>query len=120
MKLNDRTIVRLLSKKKNTSQILDELKGMGISISGRTWREIVKNYNREFDSRDRYIASDNQGYFLTTKEKWIAISNYRKIKVALSMLKSARNDLKELADKNQLSLFDDDLNIFDAILKLGI
>lgn len=117
--IQEKQVRYVLSRKRKTKEILELLKGEGIDISDRQWRKYVRRYNNDYANRDRYIASDNQGYFLTSKKKAITKTNINKMKCALSMLNNAKNDLKELSEKGQLSLLDEDVEFYDMAMKLN-
>ena len=118
MKINEKLIRKILKEKKKTSDILIDLAAAGIVISGRGWRKVVRDYNEEFGSRDRYIASDNQGYYLTTSKKAIAQTTANKFKCGLSMMKNAKKDFARLSKKDQLSIFKEEPDIYDMLMKL--
>ena len=118
MKINGKFIRRILKEKKTTSDILVEFAKAGVTISGRKWRTIVRQYNEEFGSRDRYIASDNKGYYLTTSKKAIAQTTANKFKCGLSMMKNAKKDFARLSKKDQLSIFKEEPDIYDMLMKL--
>lgn len=108
----------MLIEQLKTDEILAYLRGKGIVMSDRQWRKFVRQYNELYATRERYIASDRYGYYLTTSKKNITRTAMNKLKVGLSMMKNAKADLKELANKNQLSLLDEDIEIYDLIMKL--
>lgn len=116
--MKEKTLRRILSEQKKTEQILSELKGEGIEMNEREWRRFVRNYNNGFESRDRYIASNRYGYFLTSSKKKITKSAISKLRNGLAMVKNAKADLKELAMKDQLSLMDDDVELYDLVMKM--
>lgn len=120
MKLTEKQIRYLLTKQRKTKEILELLKHEDINISDRAWRKIVRDYNNKYHNHDRYIASNNNGYYLTSKKKAITETNMNKLKCALSMLENAKNDLKELSDKGQLSLFGEDVQVYDMVLKMRL
>lgn len=103
-----------------TDAILAHLANVGIKMSGRQWRRFVRHYNDQYGSRERYIASDPNGYILTVKKDEIKRSNLNKIRVGIAMIRNGKAGLKELAEKNQLSLLDGEADIYDLAMKLKI
>lgn len=116
--IKEKLLREMLVEQMKTNEILAYLKSKGIVMSDREWRRFVRKYNELYGTRERYIASDNHGYYLTTSKKNITRTAMNKLKVGLSMVKNAKADLKELANKNQLSLLDEDVEIYDLIMKL--
>lgn len=119
MIIKDKLLRQILSEQKKTSDILYELSANGINVSGRAWRTFVRNYNNEYDQHDRYIASDNRGYYLTTSKKKIGSTVRNKLKCGLSMVKNAKEDLKNLSMKDQLSLLEDEPDLMDLYIRMG-
>lgn len=118
--IDDKTLRAVLNEQKKTDDILIDLHIKGIEMSGRTWRKFVREFNNEFEQHDRYIASDKDGYYLTTNKKKIAKTIGNKYKNALSMLKNAKKDFNNLSKKDQLSLLKDDPDTYDMITKLEL
>lgn len=118
MKIKEKTLKRILSQRTKTEDILIELSKENIVMSGRQWRKFVRDYNDDYSKRDRYIASNNKGYILTTKKKEINKTISNKFKNGLSMIKNAQKDFKNLSQKNQISFIKDEPELYDLILKL--
>ena len=118
--IKEKIIKSILSEQRKTNEILDLLKKEDIDMTDRQWRSFVRQYNDKFASRDRYIASNSQGYFLTTNKAKITKTAMNKLKNALSMLKNAKADLDELKNKDQLSLLKEDVDIYDLAMKLKV
>lgn len=116
--ISEKQIRKVLSEKKKTADICKEL-----NIAGRTWREIVKEYNDQYGSKERLIVSDIDGYELTTNRKLIANYAFKRIKHGLSELKNGKNILKILSEKNQLKisgLDKEDTDLIDAVMKMRL
>lgn len=118
MKIKDKVLKEVLNEQKKTNDILIELSKKGITMNGRQWRSFVREYNDNYSLHDRYIASNNQGYYLTTNKKKITKTAINKFKNGLSMMRNAKMDLEELSNKNQLSLLQEDADIYDMIMRL--
>lgn len=118
MRINDKLLRQILSEQKKTNDILVALSMKGIQISGRTWRTFVREYNNEYANHDRYIASNNQGYYLTTNKKKIAGSVVNRLKCGLSTINNAKKDFRALSEKDQLSIFKTDPDMYDILLKM--
>ena len=118
MNISEKTLRKILKEQKTTPEILLELKENGVNISGREWRRYVRSYNDSFVEHDRYIASDNKGYYMTTNKKAIARTTMNKFKNAHSMMINAKRDFRSLSEKDQLSIFDTDPDIYDMLLKM--
>jgi len=112
--MNDKDIRKVLNEKKKSYQITKEL-----NISDRQWRKEVKEFNSQFDNRERLIVSDYLGYELTTNKKLIKGYAIRLINHALSELNDAKKILKVLDDKNQLKLIDDEIDLVDIAMKVS-
>ena len=54
------------------------------------------------------------------KKNDIVVSNIQKIKTGVAMIRNAKATLKELADKNQLSLIKEEADIYDLAMKLKV
>lgn len=91
-----------------------------LNICDREWRKIVHDYNEQYDKRERLIVSDSNGYELTTNKKLIKGYAIRLLHHGLSELKTAKNILKTLSNKNQLKLMEDEVDIVDLAMKLNI
>ena len=108
--LSKKYIKHLLYDWKKTDEILADLKkDKGLEISGRTWRSFVNNYNNNFNEQETYIVSSNKGYKLTIKRKEIKKSAIKDLRLGISLIKNAREHLKELGEKDQLTFFKDEL-----------
>lgn len=118
MNISEKLLKEVLSEQITTVEILERLKEKGIFLNGRQWRKFVREYNKMFATRDRYIASDTKGYYLTTSKKQITRTAMNKFKVGLSMIKNAKADLKELESKDQLSLLEEDVDMYDLLMKM--
>ena len=103
-----------------TKEILASLAGVGIRMNGRQWRRFVRYYNDKYGSRERYIASDSNGYVLTVKKDIIKKSNLNKIRVGIAMIRNGKAGLAELAKKDQLSLLDGEADLYDLAMKLDL
>lgn len=100
--------------------ILAYLGSVGIHMNDRQWRAFVRQYNDQYGSRERYIASNATGYILTVKKDIIKKSNLNKIRVGISMIKNGKAGLAELAKKDQLSLLDGEADLYDLAMKLDL
>lgn len=118
MNLTDKVLKEVLNEQKKVETILIELSHRGIEMSERSWRSFVRKYNDEFGKHDRYIASNRFGYYLTTNKKKITKTAISKLRTGLSMMKNAKKDLQNLSEKDQLSLLDEDVDIYDLIMKI--
>lgn len=118
MNLTDKMLKEILSEQKKVETIIIELSHRGIEMSPRTWRRFVRDYNDAYGEHDRYIASDNQGYYLTMSKKKITKTAIYKLRNGLSMVRNAKKDLQNLSEKNQLSLLEEDVDIYDLIMKI--
>lgn len=118
--IKEKILKEVLSDQRKTNEIIPMLKKYGIEMNDRQWRTFVRQYNDKFASRDRYIASNSQGYYLTTNKAKITKTAMNKLKNALSMLKNAKADLNELKNKDQLSLLKEDVDIYDLAMKLKV
>lgn len=116
----EKYLKELKNNRMNSKAILRHLESVGIKMNDRQWRSFVRQYNDQFSNRDRYIASNSQGYILTVKKNDIVISNIQKIKTGVAMIRNAKATLKELADKNQLSLIKEEADIYDLAMKLKV
>ena len=103
-----------------TDAILAHLASVGIKMSSRQWRRFVRHYNDKYGSRERYIASDPNGYILTVKKDEIKRSNLNKIRVGIAMIRNGKAGLAELAKKDQLSLLDGEADLYDLAMKLDL
>ena len=120
MKLTDKELRKVLNRQKKTEEILVNLSAIGKEANERTWRTFVRRYNNEFDLHDTFIASDINGYYLTTSKKKISRNALNRFRNGLSMMQNAKKDLQILADKNQLSLINEDADLFDMVMKMEI
>ena len=118
--ISEKILRQLLKSRKMTAQILDELAVQGIHIDARQWRKFVREYNDGYGKRERFIASDVNGYILTTKKDAIKLAALKRIKTGVSMIRNAKADLDELGDKRQLSLLKEEADIYDLASKLEI
>lgn len=116
--MKEKLLRQILSEQKKTNEILQLLKDNGIEMTDRQWRKFVCDYNRDFSGRDRYIASNRFGYFMTSSKKKITKSAMSKLRNGLAMVKNAKADLKELALKDQLSLLEEDVELYDLVMKM--
>lgn len=98
-----------------SADIITLLKQEGVDISNRQWRAYVRSFNDRH--KERYIASNSQGYILTAKKKIIKKSIINKLRLGISMIQNARSDFKDLSEKDQLSLFNEAPDLQDLILK---
>lgn len=116
--ITDKEIRRVLSEKKEGSQIAREL-----GISQRSWRRIVREYNDQFEAKERLIISDQEGYELTASKKLIAAYALQRISHAVSELKNGKKILKALSEKNQLKIkgFEkEDVDLIDTVMKMEV
>jgi len=120
MRITEKQLKKILNRQKKTEEILMELKAIGVDVNDRTWRGFVRQFNEEFDRHDTYIASDSYGYYLTTNKKKITKTAMNKFRNGLSQMQNAKKDLQALADKNQLSLMEEDADLFDMMMKMEI
>lgn len=120
MVLTDKQLYKMLCKRRMYKELLPYLILYGYNISDRAWRRFVRNYNKDFQNKETYIASNNKGYILTTKKEEIKNSAIKNLKLGISLIKNAKADLKELSDKDQLGLSEDEINIYDIIMKSEI
>lgn len=110
MKLSKSYLRFLLKDWAKTEDILNHLKAdKGIEISDRAWRRYVNSYNHNFNDQETYIASSNKGYKFTAKRKEIKKSAIKDLKLGISLIKNAREHLKELGEKDQLTFFENEL-----------
>lgn len=87
-----------------------------IAINDREWRSVVREYNNQYGKSGLYIASNRNGYLLTTKSNEIKKSAFAKFNNGLSMIRNAKATLKELEDNNQLKLLNDnETDIYRAV-----
>jgi len=120
MKITEKQLRQILNIQKKTDDILDELRGFGIEMNGRGWRAFVRRYNAQYDRHDTYIASNRFGYYLTASKKKITRTAMNKFRNGLSMMQNAKKDLQILSSKDQLSLMDEDADLYDMIMKMEI
>lgn len=120
MVLSDRQLYELLSTRKTYTQLQPILKNYGIVVSDRAWRRFVRRYNNDYQNKETYIASNNKGYILTAKDNEIRSSAIKNIKLGASLIKNAKADLKELSEKDQLSLSEEESSIYDLVIKSDI
>lgn len=120
MVITDELLYELLSERRTLKEIQPILKRNGIVMSDRVWRRFVRMYNNDYVNQERYIASNNKGYILTTKKNEIQSSAIKNIKLGISLIRNGRTDLKELSDKNQLALLEEDADIYDIAMKLKV
>jgi len=111
--MKDSEIRELLTGQMKSNDICKAL-----NINDRKWRSIVKEYNDGFETRERLIVADRDGYELTTNKKLIKAYAFKLIKNALSELNNARRILKVLENKNQLKLIDDEVDLVDICMKI--
>ena len=111
---------KILKNQKKSHEIIEELASMGIEANERSWRDFVRKYNDEFDLHDSYIASNRFGYYLTTSKKKITRTAMNKFRNGLAQMKNAKKDLKILSEKNQLSLMEEDADLFDMVMKMEL
>ena len=116
--MKEKLLRQVLSKQRKSFEILAILKENGIEMNDREWRKFVREYNKGYETRDRYIASNRFGYFMTSSKKKITKSAVSKLRNGLAMVKNAKADLKELAMKDQLSLLDEDVELYDLVMKM--
>lgn len=104
-----------LSDWKTKKQILQELKEHEIDMDERAWRKFVEQFNKRYcnDLSDEYIVHGTNGYKLTKDRKEIAASCQDLRKRALNMLKKVSRTNKSMAEKQQLKLDLQDLDIID-------
>lgn len=103
-----------------TKEILASLTKDGIKMNARQWRRFVRYYNDKYGTRERYIASDSTGYILTVRKDIIKKSNLNKIRVGISMIRNGKAGLKELAEKDQLTILEGEADIYDLAMKLDL
>lgn len=115
MKITERELRKVLNRQKKVDVILAELMAMGKEMNERTWRSFVRAYNNDFDWHVVFIASDTNGYYLTTNKKKITKDALNRFKNGLSMMQNAKKDLKALAMKDQLALQEEDVDLFDMV-----
>ena len=120
MKLTEKELRKVLNRQKKTEEILACLPSIGKEANERTWRTFVRRYNNEFDLHDTFIASDINGYYLTTSKKKITRNALNRFRNGLSMMQNAKQDLQILSEKNQLSLMEEDADLFDMVMKMEI
>ena len=103
--------------RKKVDEILYELLwNYHIDISERQWRLVVNEFNKDYGKNGLYIASNRNGYILTSKKKEIKATAINKLKVGISMIKNSKLTLKELEDANQLKLLDEDeIKIYNIV-----
>lgn len=120
-KITEKILRSMLKERKKSSQIIRCLeKKYNIYISERQWRYFVRDYNDEYYKRERYIASNHHGYILTTKKKFIKQSAIKNLKVGIAMIRNAKEELKELENKKQLSFLPEEADIYDIAMKLEL
>lgn len=107
-KIKNNLLKELLKERKTSDQIIVLLGAKDIRINDREWRSFVRQFNDNYAKSGLYIASNSQGYILTTKKTEIKKSAINKLKTGVAMIKNSKLTLKELEDANQLRLLDDD------------
>lgn len=120
MKLTNKQLKQILVGEKKATRIIAELQNYGIICSEREWRAFVRKFNDDYANKELYIASSRNGYQLTTKKSIISHSAICKFRTGLAMMKNAKATLKELSDKNQLSLLEQDADIYDLVMKMKV
>lgn len=120
MKLTKTQLRELLKNEIKADEIVKYLAYWGIDINDREWRTFVRKFNDDYANKELYIASSRNGYQLTTKKSIISHSAICKFKTGLAMMKNAKATLKELSDKNQLSLLEQDADIYDLVMKMNV
>ena len=91
---------------KTKSDILSEIKLNGGYIHERTFRNMVKDQNKDFADgiSDYYIAHSDKGYKITTDEVDILTSIYDKEKRAFDMLVENARVRKRLNLRNNIQI----------------
>lgn len=112
----EKSIAFLKKQRVKSADIIATLKDAGIKINDRQWRAYVRAFNDKH--KERYIASNSQGYILTAKQKVIKKSIINKMHLGISLINNARADFKELSENDQLSLFESEPDLQDLIIKM--
>lgn len=116
--ITDKLLREVIKTPTKAKDIVAELNNRGIQISDRAWRKFVRDYNDDYADKERFIASSVHGYVLTTKKKDIKASAFHRLYNGLAMIRNAKADLDELADKDQLKLTEEEADTLDIISKL--
>lgn len=98
-----RSLQGYLSEYRTFPNIQRLLHFCGIDISEREFADYVESYRQE--EHEYYLESCSKGYRFTRDKNSIRKSCWQRIKKAISMIKNALRDLKNLGEKSQLTLF---------------
>ena len=112
----EKYLAMIKNNRMTSGVILDRLAAVGILMTDRQWRAFVRQYNDKYGSRDRYIASNSQGYILTVKKDPIKQSALNKIRTGVAMIRNGKATLDELSQKKQLSLLPDEADLYDLAM----
>ena len=101
-------------------EILTHAKEMGVDLNERELRNRIAEFNLNYLKSELYIAHSSKGYKLTTDRDEIKASATDLKKRALNMLKKYYSTKKELTNKTNLTLFDqqEDNDVYELIKTL--
>lgn len=105
----------VLTNYQTLPQILRVLSLNGIEIGPREFTDYVEGYRQQ--NKELYLESCSKGYRFTTESGSIRSSCFQRIYKAASMIKNAKRDLGNLADRNQIALLDSILEQVEQIEK---
>lgn len=101
-------------------KILGFLKYMSIDINERALRDYFAEFNEHYETGDTemFIAHSSKGYLLTSDPKIIMDSLEDDNKRAMKLMKRYYRCKKALSEKNQLSLSENESDLYEVIMKM--
>lgn len=102
-----------LKEYKTAPEIIGWLKLCGVEISLREFATYTEEYRKE--NHEYYLESCSNGYRFTRDIESIKKSCYQRIGKAVSVIKNAKRDLKNLGERNQLTIIDEAINQLEEL-----
>ena len=111
------------SEWRTKSELIAYLEGKcGLKFNERLLRRSFEKFNKLYETgeTEMFVAHSNKGYMLTSDPMIIRNSLWDDYKRGIKLITRNHRCLKMLSEKNQLSLEEKDVDLYETVKKLGV